>query len=350
MTAEQWTSLVEHALWPAVILVLGIVLHKPIGDFLGAIAGRVTKVSVMSVSLELAVAQPANPPWQGIGGDDIRGLVVAQQVNDSYFYTLREALKMQDSADYFQVDLHRDGEEWLTSRLYIFSYMLSRLKGVRAVVFLATRDNVAGSFLAVAPVDALILGLAAKEPWLRVARLNAEAKQAARLPKPSVAPANPRPGAMTPPQPADMEEWWAALRDGSTYGDPLLLAREFLEQLQRQQQRSPRTVSSDDGWLRLPDQMDTPITWEHASWLNSSHLADRPLRDAIKTEWYVVDNRSWTAEERVATVIATPGDFVALLHPSRRFDRLVDRRSLGAAVGEKSAQSLRPVRLTSPSK
>jgi hypothetical protein len=164
------SALVEHALWPAVVLVLGIVLRKPIGAFLGAIAGRVTKVSVMSVSLELAVAEPANPPWEGIGGDDIRGLTVAQQVNDSYFYTLRKALAAPGSADYFQVHLHRDGEEWLTSRLYLFSYMLSRLKGVRAVVFLATRNNTAGSFLAVAPVNALIHGLAAKEPWLRVAR------------------------------------------------------------------------------------------------------------------------------------------------------------------------------------
>jgi hypothetical protein len=43
MTAEEWTSLVEHALWPAVVLVLGLVLRKPIGAFLGALAGRVTK-------------------------------------------------------------------------------------------------------------------------------------------------------------------------------------------------------------------------------------------------------------------------------------------------------------------
>jgi hypothetical protein len=336
MTAEEWISLVEHALWPAVVLVLGLVLRKPIGAFLGALAGRVTKVSVMSVSLELAVAQPANPPWEGLGGDDIRGLVVADQVSNSYFRTLDEALRAPGSADYFQVDLHRDGEEWLTSRLYIFSYMLSRLKGVRAVVLLATRDNVPGSFLAVAPVEALMRALAITEPWLRVARLQAEAKQAARLPKPSVTPVNPRPGTRAQTRPADMEEWWAALRDGSTHDDPLLLAREFLENVQRKQQRSPRTAGSDGGWLRLPTQQGSPTTWEHATWLNSSHLADWPLRHAVETEWSVVDDRSWTAEERVAAVAATPGDFVALLHPSRRFDRLVDRRSLLVTLGERS--------------
>jgi hypothetical protein len=338
MTAEEWTSIVEHALWPVVILVLGIVLRKPIGGFLSAVAGRVTKVSVMSVSLELAVAEQATPPWKGIGGDDIRGLTVAQQVNDSYFGTLRDALAVPGSADYFKVDLHRDGEEWLTSRLYIFSYMLSRLKDVRAVVFLATRDNVAESFLAVAPVAAVLRGLAAKEPWLRAARLQVEADKVAKLAKPWAAPANPPPGPATPTQPADMAEWWAALRERSRHDDPLDLARDFLEHVQRKQPRSPGT----DGWLRLPAQKGRPTTWEHATWLTSSHLADRPLRDAVATDCYVVNNRSWTEDERVSAVIAAPGDFVALLHPTRRFDELIDRRSLAAAVGEGSAQSATP--------
>ncbi len=79
MRAEDWASLVEHALWPAVVVLLGLTLRKPIAAFLGALAGRVTKVSVMSVSVELAMARPADPPWRGIGGDDVRGLVPAQQ-------------------------------------------------------------------------------------------------------------------------------------------------------------------------------------------------------------------------------------------------------------------------------
>jgi hypothetical protein len=89
MTAENWTGLAEQALWPAVVLMLGLVLRKPMAAFLNGLADWVTKVSVMSVSIELAVAQSADPPWRGIGGDAVRGLVVAQQVNDSYFSTLR---------------------------------------------------------------------------------------------------------------------------------------------------------------------------------------------------------------------------------------------------------------------
>jgi len=71
----------------------------------------------MSVTVELAVATETAPAWRGRGGDDVRGLVPAPMVNDSYFDTLRQSLEAPGAADYFVVDLKSDGEEWLTTRL-----------------------------------------------------------------------------------------------------------------------------------------------------------------------------------------------------------------------------------------
>jgi hypothetical protein len=102
---ENWIDLIGRAFWPVAVIVLVLLLRKPISDALTSLAGRVTKVSVMSVSLELSVARPAELPWQGIGGVDARGLVVASDVNDSYFGSLRTALMGSGSADYFVVDL-----------------------------------------------------------------------------------------------------------------------------------------------------------------------------------------------------------------------------------------------------
>ena len=65
MSSDDWVSLIEHAMWPTVVLVLGFVLRRPIAEFLGSLAGRITKVSVMSVTVELVEAQPADPPWRG---------------------------------------------------------------------------------------------------------------------------------------------------------------------------------------------------------------------------------------------------------------------------------------------
>ena len=291
----------------------------------------------MSVSVELATARPADPPWRGIGGDDVRGLVVAQQVNDSYFLTLREALRASGSAEYFIVDLRSDGDEWLTTRLYLFSYLLSRLKGVRMVVFVATREDVARSFLAVAPVDAVTRALAAAQPWLRQARFEAEANHLGRLPNPPTPPMAPVPGASAPTVLPDADEWWAGVRAGSIYVDPLQVAQQFLERVQGQQQ--PDTRDPEAGWLRLPEQPGRATTWEHATWLRSVDLTDGLLREVVQPEWFLVDDRSWTTEERVRAVAAAPGEFVALLTQSRRFDRLVDRRSLLATVGESCASS-----------
>ena len=48
----------------------------------------------------------------------------------------------------------------------------------------------------------------------------------------------------------------------------------------------------------------------------------------------MIDDASWTADERTAAVARTPGDFVALITPSRRLDRLIDRSALLATLGE----------------
>jgi hypothetical protein len=194
VTEASWVRLAEHAMWPVAVFVLVVVLRRQIGDFLSAIGGRITQVSVMSVTIELAVATETVPTWRGVGGDDVRGLVPAQQVNDSYFDTLRQSLQVPGTADYFVVDLKSDGrKEWLTSRLYLFTYLLSRMKGVRAIVFTATRGDVARSFLGVAGSEELLHVLAAAEPWLRLARMQVEADQVGRLPDP-VASQPPLPG------------------------------------------------------------------------------------------------------------------------------------------------------------
>ena len=247
MTESSWVSLVEHVIWPVALLVMVLVLRRQIGDFLSAIGGRITQVSVMSVTIDLAVATETVPPWQGIGGEDVRGLVVAQQVNDSYFNTLRQSLQVPGKADFFVVDLKSDGrEEWLTSRLYLFTYVLSRMKGVRSIVFTATRGDVARSFLGIAGTEELLRTLAAAEPWLHVARLQVEANRPSVPPIPGTPPLPPPPAALPagPPNVAismDMEEWWRGMRANPPQPDPLFISQQFLTLVQRVQLGGPRT-------------------------------------------------------------------------------------------------------------
>lgn len=338
MTLSIWVSLVEHTIWPVIVLVLVLVLRSQIGDFLYGIGGRITQVSVMSVTIDLAVATEANPPWQGVGGEDVRGLVAAQQVNDSYFDTLRQSLAIPGAADFFVVDLKSDGrKEWLTSRLYLFTYVLSRMKGVRVIVFTATRGDVARSFLGVARTEEILRALAAAEPWLRLARMQVEAQQVGPLPTSALLPKQPDPSASIsgPPNatiPLDIEEWWRIAGANPFQANPLHVPQQFLTRVQWIQ--DPNVPDPQAEWLRLPDNPGQPKVWEHASWVTPSYLTDGMLRDVIQPGSYLLDDSSWSADQRVKAVTRTQGDFVALLGPDRRFERLVDRRSLLEELGK----------------
>jgi hypothetical protein len=336
MTEDSWVSLVEHLIWPVVVLIVVLALRRQIGDFLSALGGRITKVSLMSVTIDLAVATEAAPPWRGVGGEDVRGLVVAQQVNDSYFDTLRQSLETAGTADYFVADLKGDGqEEWLSSRLYLFTYLLSRMKGVRSIVFTATRGDVGLSYLGVADAAELLQALSREEPWLHLARLQVEAEQVGRLP--DLGPVVPSPVAppdvppVNGPAPLDIDAWWLGVRANTTFAAPLYMAQRFLEHVQWVQ--PPGSMDAGAGWLRLPDTPGRQATWEHARWLTASDLIDGALSTAVRPDGYVLDDRSWSAEDRVRAVARARGDLVALLDQSRRFDRLVDRRALLEKLG-----------------
>jgi len=330
MTEASWVGLVEHAFWPVAVIVLAVVLRRQIGDFLSAVGGRVTRVSVMSVTIELAMATETVPRWQGFGGDDVRGLVAAQMVNDSYFGTLRQSLQVPGTADFFVVDLKSEGRnEWLTSRLCLFTYVLSRMKGVRCIVFTATRGDMGRSFLGVAGAEELLHTLGAAEPLLRLARLQVEADQVGRLPAPPD-PAQ-QPAASAAPAantlvPLDIDEWWQ-----SGGADPLYIAEQFLKHVQWVQ--PPGAPDPEVGWLQLPAVPSPDKTWESATWITASDLTDGTLRDAVQPDGYVLDDRSWSPEERVRFVAQARGGFVALLGPGRRFEHLVDRRALLEALG-----------------
>ena len=337
MSGDNWASVVEHAIWPVVVLILVVVLRRPLIQFFGMVAGRITKLSVLSVSVELATATRTDPPWRGVGGNDARGLVMAQQVNDSYFDTLRQALAKPGSADYFVVDLRNDGDEWLTSRLYLFSYLLQRLRGVQTVVFVATRGDVAGSFLGVAAVAEVIGLLGDAYPGLRIARLRAEAEHIHRVvgPMPTI---NQLPVAGGLPVPGNVDDWCAEANADSTWSGPLAMAQGFLRHLQW-----AGPVAPSGPWLRMPDQPgQAHPTWEYATWLRSSDLTDGLLRGVVRPDGFVIDKPSWSAEDRARAVLAVPGDPVALLNQTRRVQRLIDRRALLASIGRADVEAAQP--------
>jgi hypothetical protein len=70
-----------------------------------------------------------------------------------------------------------------------------------------------------------------------------------------------------------------------------------------------------------------------------SDLTDGRLRNTIQPDGYAIDDRSWSAEQRVRAVAQGRGDFVAVLGPTRRFEGLIDRRALLEALGTAAANA-----------
>jgi len=255
-------------------------------------------------------------------------------------WTLRESLSSVDSADFFVVDLKSEkSKEWLTSRLYLFTYLLGRLKGVRAVVFVATRGDTNKVFLGVAHADDLLRVLAENSPRFRVARLQAVAEAAGRLTPDSTNPATPTPvNPKVDPRAPDEDEWW---RMQAASWTALALPERFLTRLQWTSP-SPIPDPPPPGWLRLPknpDEPDGPETWEHASWVRATDLSNGFIAPIFRPEDCLVDDRSWSSSDRVREVARARGDFVALLSPGHRFERLIDRRALLESLGKVSVDT-----------
>jgi hypothetical protein len=328
MTQVGWVSLVEHLIWPITIVVLVIVLRRQIGDFLLTIGGRIKQVSVMSVTIELAATTETVPSWRSAFGQDVRGLVAADNVSDSYFGTLRDSLRVPGLADFFVADLKSEGNhEWLTSRLYLFTYMLSRMKGIRCVVFTATRNDLSRYFLGIADAEELLRVLATAQPRLRVAQLQAETNQVGLVSTP-VESSRPSP-IVAPPSgwfPGDVDQWWQNMRANPFQTDPLHIAQEFLRRVQWIQPEGAEDPGAD--WLKLPNDANRNMTWEHATWITTSDLTDGILRDVVDPDSFVIDNRSVSSDERVRAIAQARRDFVALLSPTHRFERLINRLSL----------------------
>lgn len=98
----------------------------------------------------------------------MRRLVIAKDVNDSYFDSLRHSLLAPGSADFMVVDLKNDGrQERTTSRLSLFAYLLSRPKRVKAAVFVATRGDTGRTCLGIVPVAELVQVLGFLAPVVR---------------------------------------------------------------------------------------------------------------------------------------------------------------------------------------
>jgi hypothetical protein len=308
-------GLLRALIWPIALLVLLLAYRQQIPAFVRDVAGRITKLGLGNFSIELAVAKAFVPEWtEAAGALDLRHKAEAVRVTDSYMMTFRNQLLEQGNWDYAEVDLG-NGMEWLTSRLFIMAIVFSRMKGIKALVFLDTSGNLQKRFACWAEPQKVRWALAKRFPWLEHAYADAEVTVFSTYMGVIVS----NEGRLgTQSNPSDPEP-------------SISLIREFLVRVQSS--ASPVPTQSAE-WISLNS---APITYEHARWLSSLELEDLLGVDCNKSTILSEQLSPSDQTKRLRTLLSVAGDFVAVTTKERQFEYLVDRKVILEQVARQLA-------------
>lgn len=300
---QDSVDLLKALSWPAVVIAAIFVFRKALPLFLQELGKRATKLSLWQVSVELSTVPEAKalpmPSLEEIKSEELGSAPVGDSKKELF-----RAIVESSPAEYTEINLGA-GQEWLTSRVYLLSVLLERMRGVRCFVFLdsAGQDR---HFIGFAAPNKVRWALVKKYPWLEVAFV----KAAAAL------------------YYTDALNWQdgqkVVLNNLGTLplSDADNIGSFFLNGI-----KSPGPVPNTAGWTDLSGGTPNNLRWERAEWLSTNLLFDL-LGDDLQ-ENIVEDDSEMTNQERAERILRSKGDYVALVEKQgHRFKRLANRKSL----------------------
>jgi hypothetical protein len=303
-------GVVQLLTWPVVTLAALLIFRRALSALIAGLGSRITKLSLFKVELELAAAEPKRA--LSVTLSQLRDTTQAA-VSDSAG-SLFTQLQETTPADFAVIDLGA-GSEWITSRLFIAAAVLERMRGLRVMVFVESRQRLTGCFLALASPSFVRWSLARRYPWLELAYAQATERIIASVAFARPAPVTPA----TPPLVFYAADGIVTSARGTLAGDlAKTLTREFLTKIQVT--NGAPAPGSPDEWVNLTTYR------EHASYVTSSLL--REFLPSSAFEQQMNEMRDEPQAKRVRAVLRRPGQFVALLDGEGRFKRLVDRSAL----------------------
>ncbi len=315
----DWNNLapiLQAIAWPVAVIVVFIVLRRQFADIVKTFGNRVTALGIgkFSIELERAKATAFSVNWE-IGKDDARHLT-SSAIFDSASSDLFDQIARSRPSDYSIIDLE-GGTGWLTSRLFIFATILGALNGARVFVFVESKGYQHHVYVGHATLDVVRDVLARAFPWFDAALLNA-----ANTPVPRGTVAEQRPEVLSLGN-CDLNRLAS-------------IVQSFVADIQR----VPGTAGDykDKEWLEFTDDANV-TTYERAEWLTPVRLR-RIFGAHLKREFFV-DDPEKTESQRVASVVARKGDFVAGVDPQERLQGLIDRRAILERLSPQLARLIR---------
>lgn len=303
---KLFADIVKVIIWPVVAIVVLVSLHTPLAEFLKGLGQRVSKLSFPYISIELAQVSEFKPPWL-VQADDVRKVnpsVIFDAPSGDLFRQLSESRDTQ----YAVVNLER-GNQWVTSRLFIFAVMLERA-GLKCFVFLEDADDVSGRFIGIASPDKVRWELARHYPWLETAFALA---YSSNIPH---------------PPPGQASEKLVITSSGALEPErERVIVKMFLDCIQS---LTPPNTKPEE-WI------EERGVYEHTEWIRGDRLRGL-LQDQLQDSWVAIDQNK-PSDETVKRILLEKAPYVALVERAKKFNSLVDRQEILEDVGKRVAIS-----------
>ncbi len=339
MKFADLVRLIQAIAWPVVVLTVAVLFRREIANFVQGLGGRISRLSAVGVTLELAATEPAKEALRELL-KEIKEPSSTGPAPRSGEPSLLELAKASAPADYIIIDL-REGRAWLTSRLYLFAVVLPPVLALRCFVFIGTRGPVPRYFLGLASPESVARALERRYSWLRQAMFEAHLRPLIEIyDSKRYVSWNPynfsdntkaslksliegsAPEKWDLPQADALGEIVQALVDPIDLFQPGQVETFVARFLKNPELRRPHnTEVLEKDWVHL-DKVD-----EHAHWIGDErHLLDL-FGDDLRRE-PVVDDSKTDDEALRKAVLRKRGGFVAVTDPEGRFIRLIDRAAL----------------------
>ena len=310
--ADFVPAVLQFAVWPLVVLVIAVLYRQSFRTLIAGLIGRLRSISVAGVTIEL-VPDTGQSMFAGAGAVDIRRAGTEQNVDDSTLRGFYEQLSLPGNVEFAVVDLGT-GRSWLSSRLYILSVILVRMRALRALVFVEQRNDQPGRFVGVCSAAEVRWRLASRFPRYEAALALGETRAWFGAAAPT----------STSPLAATIATDWGTFGSSNQAAE---LLKGFLTAIQ-----SPvRPPIGPESWEELtrdsPPPGMSPTFFEHAEWLTTSLIEQifdgllDPVAISIDA-WQLADMAA-----RSRLVLEHQAPWLAIVRDGGRFHGLLSRGS-----------------------
>lgn len=345
MEGEVWwvvAYLVGVIAWPLVAAFAVFYLRKPLVELINELPRRIQKFQFYNLSIELATVSELSTSWN-VNSRDVRKLTPSE-IFDSLSFDLFDELAEPTTSDYAIIDLG-SGQDWLTSRLFIFAMILGLIGRVQIFVFLTSSGEIRRKFLGIATPFCITKALAARYPYLKEACLKAlpveitpiehlvhlirneedafaEEQQENELTRMRHELTKRR---------DELEEMRGfilkeledeELMDAQIRDFVRAFVQEFLKSIQKSEEPLP---NEKEAYLQFTD-FEYDTKWERTRWIDGNllQLDLAGCLDYSRCE----DSKEKTRNAIVEMIARQDGDFVVLVDQDGRFKELVNRHAL----------------------